>query len=310
MSLAAAGGSTTSATLSITGAGSSLTTAPLTNVTIGHGATGTATVNVTSGGTLNVGTGGSTFLYHTGTVNVSGGNFSAGTFINSGSLNITTGVVSADSLTQNSTSSLAIGISGLVRGSQYGTLLSSGAASLAGSLTVSLNSFSPPLGSYFDLLDSSSPSGTFSTIQLPPLAGTLSWNTDALYSSGVLSVIDTNYLPGDFDRGGLATVADVATMTAALSDLSEYKSMHSLTTAQLRSIGDLNGDGLVNNADLQGLLNIVASGGTSNIATGSPNTDVTAVPEPAAGMLLGLSLPIFLIAVIRRYAARTAPVRV
>jgi len=42
------------------------------------------------------------------------------------------------------------------------------------------------------------------------------------------------------------------------------------------AIGDINGDGVVNNADLQALLSLLQSGGGSNAA----------VPEPASLVLL------------------------
>ena len=127
--------------------------------------------------------------------------------------------------------------------------------------------------------------GTFSTLQLPALSGTLAWNTDALYINGVVSVIDTNFLPGDFSRDSYVDVADIAAMEAALVDLSAYQAMHSnMTSAQLVSIGDLTGDGVVNNADLQGLINLLANGGGSG--------SLTAVPEPSTLVLalIGLSV--------------------
>ncbi len=82
---------------------------------------------------------------------------------------------------------------------------------------------------------------------------------------------------GDFNLDGQLTAADVPAMLAALKDLNAYKTAHGLSDAQLRSLGDVNGDfnpakltGGVNNADLQALLNLLASRGTS----------MTSVPEP------------------------------
>jgi hypothetical protein len=82
---------------------------------------------------------------------------------------------------------------------------------------------------------------------------------------------------GDFNLDGQLTGADVPAILAALKDLNAYKTAHGLSDAQLRSLGDVNGDfnpakltGGVNNADLQSLLNLLAGRGTS----------VTSVPEP------------------------------
>src|SRR5262249_32696040 len=152
--------------------------------------------------------------------------------INGGALNIATGVVTASSLMQYSTGSLTIGVSGPVRGLQYGTLLTSGPASLAGNLSVTLNGFTPVLGNYFDIFDWDSRDGVFSTVALPALGGTLAWNSAALYTGGTLSIIDTNFLPGDFDRDGQVSVADVSAMTSALADLAHFRSSKNLSSAQ------------------------------------------------------------------------------
>jgi hypothetical protein len=118
-------------------------------------------------------------------------------------------------------------------------------------------------------------------VQLPPLGGTLGWNTAALYLNGVISVIDTNFLPGDFNRDGHVNVSDIAAMENALVNLSNYQSTNgNMTTSQLVSIGDLNGDGLVTNADLQALITLLANGGGSD--------SVEAVPEPGALALFAL----------------------
>jgi hypothetical protein len=292
--LATAGGTMTSATLTVSDSGSSVRTASATGISVGNSTSGSATINLTSGGTITVGAGGSTTIDHTGTVNVSGGTLNAGTLANSGTLTITTGVVSAGAVTQNSTATLAIGIAGPVRGLQYGTLLASGAATLGGTLSVSLNGYAPALGNYFDFLDFGSRSGTFSSVGLPTLTGTLAWNSDALYTVGVVSVIDTNYFPGNFDPDGNVNVGDVSAMMGALADLSRYKSSNSLTISQLRSLGDLTGDGLVTNADVQGLLNVLA-GASAGSSAGQAAIEATAVPEPMSLVLMligGASTPL------------------
>jgi len=152
-----------------------------------------------------------------------------------------------------------------------------------------VNSFTPVLGNYFDILDWGTRSGTFSTIQLPALLSPLAWNTDALYLNGVLSVIDTNFLPGDFDRDGHVNVADVAAAEAALADLNKYRSTHgNLASAHVVSIGDLSGDNLVTNADLQGLLVYLANNAGALPAPGGGSR--AAVPEPSSLVLLAIGL--------------------
>jgi autotransporter-associated beta strand protein len=165
-------------------------------------------------------------------------------------------------------------------GSQYDTIASAGTATLGGALQVSLaGGFVPALGNSFDILDWSTRGGTFSSVQLPALGGTLGWNADALYLDGVISVIDTNFLPGDFDRDGQVDAADIGAMQAALADLNKFQSIHNMSGDQLLSIGDLNRDGVVNNADLQGLINVLAGGGGNG-------SGITTVPEPASIVLL------------------------
>jgi hypothetical protein len=44
------------------------------------------------------------------------------------------------------------------------------------------------MGDEFDILDFSSLSGQFTTINLPALAGSLSWSTDELYLDGTIGV--------------------------------------------------------------------------------------------------------------------------
>src|SRR5262249_44143884 len=94
-------------------------------------------------------------------------------------------------------------------------------------------------------------------------------------TNGILTVV----LPGDFSRDNHVNAADIAAMTTALADLNAYKTAKGLDDAGLAAIGDLNGDHQFTNADLQGLLNLLKSGGGS----------VSAVPEPAAWCLAVLA---------------------
>jgi hypothetical protein len=105
---------------------------------------------------------------------------------------------------------------------------------------------------------------------------------------------------GDINRDGHVTIADVAGLGSALTDLSKYQATHgasggALTNQQLLLIADLNGDGKVTNTDVQSLLTKLGSGGGS----------LSAVPEPAAITLLASGLMLLIV-----FATAAAPASV
>ena len=69
---------------------------------------------------------------------------------------------------------------------------------------------------------------------------------------------------GDFNFDGQLTGADVPAMMAALADLKTFKQAYGVSDATLLLMGDLNGDHVVNNADLQALLTKLRSTAPSN----------------------------------------------
>jgi autotransporter-associated beta strand protein len=87
---------------------------------------------------------------------------------------------------------------------------------------------------------------------------------------------------GDFNLDHTVDGNDVAAMLTALIDLNIYASSKGLTAGDLLAIGDLNHDDQVTNADIQPLLNALASG-------------IQPVPEPSAPVLCGIAA-IFVIA--------------
>jgi hypothetical protein len=79
----------------------------------------------------------------------------------------------------------------------------------------------------------------------------------------------------DMNQDGHVDAKDIVAMEKALANEAGFAQNEGLTMDQLALIGDVNGDGVFNNADLQALLNLLKSGGGS-----------TSVPEPASFMLL------------------------
>ena len=73
-------------------------------------------------------------------------------------------------------------------------------------------------------------------------------------------------VPGDFNRDGSLTGADIPAMMTALADLNAYRTKNSLTSDQLVTLGDLNGDQAITNADVQALLNSLLGAGIGSSA--------------------------------------------
>ncbi len=93
---------------------------------------------------------------------------------------------------------------------------------------------------------------------------------------------------GDFNNDGHVDAKDIAAMQAALTNTAGYEanptglSGQTLSAQDMLTIGDVNGDGKFNNADLQALILDLKSGKGS----------VATVPEPTSLVLLGLTVPV------------------
>jgi hypothetical protein len=138
---------------------------------------------ISAGGTFNCNEGvcsGAGFI--SGDVNNDGGTISP---VNS------PGVMAiAGNFAQSAGSTLSIELGGTTSGTEHDQLLIDGAASIDGTLEVSLvDGFQPTLGDAFDVLDFGSLTGGFHTITLPELTGGLAWDDSAIYATGTLAVV-------------------------------------------------------------------------------------------------------------------------
>ena len=211
---------------------------------------------------------------------------------NSGTL-----VFNGSPLILGSASTLQFQLSGPQAATQYGKIDVKGTFTAAGTLQVSLaGGFTPTVGNSFDILDWGTISGAFSTIQLPTLTGGGVWNTAQLFSNGIISVVSSSVLPGDFNRDGRVDASDFSSMLIALADLNSYKTANGLTDAQLLTIGDINGSGTITNADLDALrVGLAAKAGS-----------FTLVPEPSSLALAVLAAPLLAMLLCRRGSRRPA----
>ncbi|MFZ1009684.1 MAG: PEP-CTERM sorting domain-containing protein, partial [Candidatus Sulfotelmatobacter sp.] len=89
-------------------------------------------------------------------------------------------------------------------------------------------------------------------------------------------------LRGDFDLNHKIDNGDLQAMLSALQNESSFESTHYFSAADLNALGDFNGDGVFDTADIQGEINLIVAN-----ASGGPST--SAVPEPASLVLFGLA---------------------
>ncbi len=81
-------------------------------------------------------------------------------------------------------------------------------------------------------------------------------------------------LKGDFNQDGHVNAADILAGMQALTNLNAYQNKYGLSNTELLVIGDVNGDGKVDDSDIQKLLNLLKSGGGSGSASGSGSLSV------------------------------------
>ena len=155
--------------------------------------TATDTVNVAANGRVTMSTGS---LSTTNGTTIAGGLTGAGTvggpvtnngFVAPGQ---SPGVLTLGSTyAQGAAGALNIEIGGTTVGTQFDQLAVTGAATLAGTLNVSLVSgFNPANGDSFTILTAASVTGNFTTTNLPALAGGLSWQVNVTANNVQLTV--------------------------------------------------------------------------------------------------------------------------
>jgi hypothetical protein len=200
---------TDNASITFNGSGSNLYSDPTasTNALAGLTTIGQlGSLNVTGGrslpltlaldnqGTINISSGSMLGVYAGLTIDHGGLLTGAGTLAGSVSNSATVAPGSASSvlhITGNYTQSAAGNIDFLLSSKTiYDALKVDGSTNLAGNAVVSdASGFTPALGETFTLLQLASPAtGSFSTLELPPLTG-LAWNTSNLYTNGTISVV-------------------------------------------------------------------------------------------------------------------------
>lgn len=170
-------------------AGKTLKIGQMTAVTTGgainlHGGVlDTATLDLTAGGTFDFLSGTLVADAVLGTLNQYGGTLAPGN---------SPGTTEVSSDYNLNSGTLAIEIAGLTAGSEHDEVIISGTLNLgAGSVlyVTLIDGFTVSNGDTFDILDFSSVTGTFGTLNLATLNGGLQWDTSSLYTDGSLTVV-------------------------------------------------------------------------------------------------------------------------
>src|SRR5262249_38247082 len=118
---------------------------------------------------------------------------------------LSTGLITVQSYQQAAAASLAIDISGTTVDTQYDRLAVSGAAQLAGKLTVAfLGSYAPSAGDSFTVLSAGSISGSFNSMDLPTVKQGQFWRLTQSATSVVLAIAG-----GDYDHNNAVNAADL-----------------------------------------------------------------------------------------------------
>jgi hypothetical protein len=121
---------------------------------------------------------------------------------------------------------------------------------------------------------------TYALVTLTMIRGAGTANNgsaDDLIFSITVSGSASAILPGDFNFDGSVDSLDIRAMEYALADESAYKADYNLDESNFKKVADINKDGVVNNADLQALLNLLKASDGQTISVPEPSTLVLAV---------------------------------
>jgi hypothetical protein len=110
---------------------------------------------------------------------------------------------------------------------------------------------------------------------------------------------ETVWIKDDFDLNGKLDNGDLQAMLSALKNLNSYQSSHGMSNEEFNAICDINGDGVVNAADITTMEQLMASGiqAGNGIFGGS---SLAAVPEPSSAILAAISFGLLMIRSRRR----------
>jgi len=258
----AAGGVTNSGNMQATGVGGlqilsgAFTTSG--NVTVGAGSSLSRTGEYTQ-------TAGSTTV--NGTMSASGGvDIQGGVLRGTGTISspvtnagsaqpgTSAGVLTINStFSQTASGEVSIEIGGTAVGTQYDRLAVSGAATLAGTLSVALiNGYVANIGDSFVVLTAGSVSGSFATLNLPCLQAQGKQFQVVIHPTTVnLSVVAAPSPLGDMNCDCVRDASDVEGFVLALTDPSAFLIAHP-TCPILR--GDFDGNLVVNGSDIAGFV--------------------------------------------------------
>ena len=114
-------------------------------------------------------------------------------------------------------------------------------------------------------------------------AGGFATNASEQQQESAIMAIYRAAMRGDFNIDGIKSNADLPLMLGALADLGGYQSSRNIVGRELLAIGDVNGDGVFGNDDIQPLLTLLAN-----------QSAMQGVPEPG-GLSLGITAFGFLI---------------
>ena len=160
------------------------------------------------------------------------------------------------SATMGSSAEIAFDLGGTIRGTSYDAIDFTGVFTQSGTLTVNLtNGFLPVSGATFDLWNAGSTAGSFSTITLPSLPGSLTWDTTNLASAGQITV------------------------TGSAPTYAEFVTFYGLTGSQA---DDDDGDSLSNGLEFQlGTSPVTANADSSRTFTNAGTTTTISIVLPA-----------------------------